>query len=135
MAAARHVEEARAGLAERCPCLPGTRAASTVALRHRDVMLCDGHREGKGCRGLLWTRPTVAKARTGERGGTRRRGCGHGARGRALHECCRPCHPSSLHILAWHVVVMIAMEIIPACFVVLRCCVLQRLAGRLLDWF
>lgn len=43
--------------------------------------------------------------------------------------------PSSLRILAWHVVVMIAMEIISVCFVALRCCVLHCLAGKLLDWF
>ena len=46
---------------------------------------------------------------------------------------CR--HPPSLQVLAWHVVVMIAMEIISICFVVLRCCVLHCLAGKLLDWF
>lgn len=44
-------------------------------------------------------------------------------------------HPSPPRVLAWHVVVMIAMEIIPACFVAARCCVLHCLAGKPPDWF
>lgn len=52
--------------------------------------------------------------------------------GEGLSSCCQP---PSLHILALHLVVMIAMEIISICFTALSCRVLDCLDGKLLDWF